>query len=116
MNSTSVPRIDLLAGIECYCTDFQATGGSIKKDNEGFRVSEIIDESVFDNVSLTQDSSHRYPLYILEKKGVDSHHALLEIRNVLGLALRVMGMKDAKARTKQYASSTQVHNIPEQRG
>jgi tRNA pseudouridine13 synthase len=115
MNSTSVPRIDLLAGIECYCTDFQATGGSIKKDNEGFRVSEIIDESVFDNVSLTQDSSHRYPLYILEKKGVDSHHALLEIRNDLGLALRVMGMKDAKARTKQYASSTQVHNIPEQR-
>jgi tRNA pseudouridine13 synthase len=115
MNSTSVPRIDILAGIECYCTGFQPIGGSIKKDNEGFRVSEIVDESVFDSASLIQNSSHRYPLYILEKKGVDSHHALLEIRNDLGLALRVTGMKDAKATTKQYASSMQVHNIPKQR-
>src|SRR5919107_4814995 len=115
MKSGSVPRIDQLAGIGCYCTDFQSIGGLIKKDNEGFRVSEIIDQSIFENVSLVQNSSHRYPLYILEKQGVDSRHALLEIRNDLGLALRVMGMKDAKARTKQYASSTQVHNIPEQR-
>lgn len=115
MKSGSVPRIDQLAGIGCYCTDFQSIGGLIKKDNEGFRVSEIIDQSVFENVSLVQNSSHRYPLYTLEKKGIDSHHALLEIRNDLGLALRIMGMKDAKATTKQYASSMQVHNIPKQK-
>ena len=114
MNNTSVPRIEQLAGIECYCTDFQETGGSIKQDNEGFRVSEIIDESVFGNLSPIQDSYHRYPLYILEKKGVDSHHAILEVRKELGLELKVMGMKDAKATTKQFASSIQVHKIPKQ--
>ena len=114
MNNNSVPRIEQLAGIECYCTDFQETGGSIKQDNEGFRVSEIIDESVFGNLSPIQDSYHRYPLYILEKKGVDSHHAILEVRKELGLELKVMGMKDAKATTKQYASSIQVHKIPKQ--
>ena len=46
MKSGSVPRIDQLAGIGCYCTDFQPIGGLIKKDNEGFRVSEIIDRSI----------------------------------------------------------------------
>src|SRR5919108_5588335 len=114
MNDKSVPRIDRLAGIECYCTNFQKLGGSIKKDNEGFRVSEIINESILTNLSPFQDSSHRYPLYILEKKGIDSHHALLEVRKDLGLELRVMGMKDAKATTRQYASSIQAHNIPKQ--
>jgi tRNA pseudouridine13 synthase len=115
MNNKSVPRIDRLAGIECYCTDFRETGGSIRKDNEGFRVSEIIKESVLVDLSLIQDPSHRYPLYILEKKGIDSHHALLEVRKDLGLNLRVMGMKDAKATTKQYASSMQVNNVPKQK-
>src|SRR5919109_5804 len=114
MDNKSVPRIDRLAGIECYCTNFKKLGGSIKKDNEGFRVSEIINESIITDLSPIQDSLHRYPLYILEKKGIDSHHALLEIRKNLGLELRVMGMKDAKATTRQYASSIQVHNIPKQ--
>ena len=114
MNNKSVPRIDRLAGIECYCTNFQKLGGSIKKDNEGFTVSEIINESILTDLSPIQDSLHRYPLYILEKKGIDSHHALLEVRKDLGLELRVMGMKDAKATTRQYASSIQVHNIPKQ--
>src|ERR671924_1124093 len=114
MNDKSVPRIDRLAGIECYCTNFQKLGGSIKKDNEGFRVSEIINESILTDLSPIQDSLHRYPLYILEKKGIDSHHALLEIRKDLGLELRVMGKKDAKATTRQYASSIQVYNIPKQ--
>ena len=114
MDNKSVPRIDRLAGIECYCTNFKKLGGSIKKDNEGFRVSEIINESIITDLSPIQDSLHRYPLYILEKKGIDSHHALLEVRKDLGLELRVMGMKDAKATTRQYASSIQAHNIPKQ--
>src|SRR5215208_4109749 len=114
MDNKSVPRIDRLAGIECYCTNFQKLGGSIKKNNEGFRVSEIINESIITDLSPIQDSLHRYPLYVLEKKGIDSHHAVLEVRKDLGLELRVMGMKDAKATTRQYASSIQVHNIPKQ--
>ncbi|HJY15041.1 MAG TPA: tRNA pseudouridine(13) synthase TruD [Nitrososphaeraceae archaeon] len=110
----SVPKIDRLAGMECYCTDFRGIGGSIRKDNEGFRVSEIINESVFVGLSPVQDNLHKYPLYLLEKKGIDSHHALVEIKKDLGLDLRIMGMKDAKATTRQYASSTRIDNVPMQ--
>ena len=37
-----------------------------------FRVSEIIDRSVFNDLSSVQDQFHRYPLYILEKSNIDS--------------------------------------------
>jgi tRNA pseudouridine13 synthase len=110
----SVPKIDRLAGMECYCTDFRGIGGSIRKDNEGFRVSEIINESILVGLSPVKDLLHKYPLYLLEKKGIDSHHALVEIKKDLGLDLRIMGMKDAKATTRQYASSTRIANVPNQ--
>jgi tRNA pseudouridine13 synthase len=110
----SVPKIDRLAGIEYYCTDFKEIGGSIRKDNEGFRVSEIINETILVGLSPVKDLLHKYPLYILEKKGIDSHHALVEIKKDLGLDLRIMGMKDAKATTKQYASAKRTDNVPKQ--
>jgi tRNA pseudouridine13 synthase len=110
----SVPKIDRLAGMECYCTDFRGIGGSIRKDNEGFRVSEIINESILVGLSPVKDLLHKYPLYLLEKKGIDSHHALVEIKKDLGLDLRIMGMKDAKATARQYASSTRIANVPNQ--
>jgi tRNA pseudouridine13 synthase len=110
----SVPKIDRLAGMECYCTDFRGIGGSIREDNEGFRVSEIINGSILVGLSPVKDLLHKYPLYLLEKKGIDSHHALVEIKKDLGLDLRIMGMKDAKATARQYASSTRIANVPNQ--
>ncbi|SRR5581483_11440858 len=107
-----VPRIDKLAGIECYCTSFKGTGGSIKQGSEGFRVSELVDESLADNVSQSYDERHRYPLYILEKKDIDSNHALIEIERELRVRLRVMGIKDAKATTKQYAGMERAAKNP----
>ena len=106
-----VPKIDKLAGIECYCTDYRGIGGSIKHSNEEFRVSEIIDRSFLANISSIQGDHHKYPLYILEKRNIDSNHAIFEIRRKLGIKLKVIGLKDAKAVTKQYASSEQTKNI-----
>src|SRR4029078_2673364 len=100
---SSVPKIDLLAGIECYCTSFKGTGGSIKQGSELFRVSELVDDSLSENVSPTYDERHRYPLYVLEKKDIDSNHALIEIERELQVRLMVMGINDAKATTRQYA-------------
>jgi tRNA pseudouridine13 synthase len=110
MNS-QVPKIEKLAGIECYCTDYKGIGGSIKRSSEEFRVSEIIDTSFLANISSVQDKHHKYPLYILEKRNIDSNHAIFEIRSKLGIKLKVIGLKDAKAVTKQYASSEQTKNI-----
>src|ERR671925_1391566 len=107
----SVPQIDLLAGIDCYCTSFAGTGGSIKQQgSEGFRVSELVDESL--DISMSYDDGHRYPLYVLEKRDVDSNHALFEIERELHMRLRVMGIKDAKAVTMQYAGMEQVMRNP----
>jgi tRNA pseudouridine13 synthase len=106
----SVPRIESLAGIDCYCTSFAGTGGSIKQGSEGFRVSELVDESL--DISLSYDDGHRYPLYVLEKHDIDSNHALFEIERELHMKLRVMGIKDAKAVTTQYAGMERMVRNP----
>jgi tRNA pseudouridine13 synthase len=106
----SVPQIESLAGIDCYCTSFAGTGGSIKQGSEGFRVSELVDESL--DISLSYDDGHRYPLYVLKKHDIDSNHALFEIERELHMKLRVMGIKDAKAVTTQYAGMERVVRNP----
>jgi len=106
----SVPRIDSLAGIDCYCTSFAGIGGSIKQRSDGFRVVELADESL--DISLSYDESHRYPLYVLEKHDIDSNHALFEIEHELHMRLRIMGIKDSKAATMQYAGMERVIRNP----
>src|SRR5919107_2211249 len=106
----SVPRIDSLAGIECYCTSFAGTSGSIKQRSGGFKVFELADESL--DISLSYDEKHRYPLYVLEKQDIDSNHALFEIERELHMRFRVMGIKDAKAVTTQYAGMERVMRNP----
>ena len=106
----SVPQIDSLAGMDCYCTSFAGIGGSIKHGSEGFRVSELVDESL--DISLSYDENHHYPLYVLEKQDIDSNHALFEIERELHMRFRVMGIKDAKAVTSQYAGMERVMRNP----
>ncbi|HXG06318.1 MAG TPA: tRNA pseudouridine(13) synthase TruD, partial [Nitrososphaera sp.] len=110
--SSPVPKVDRLAGIGCYCTNFAGTGGSIKRESESFRVSEVIDQSLADSISQVFDDRHRYPIYLLEKRDIDSNHALLEIQRECGIRLRVMGIKDAKAVTTQYAGSDRIMRTP----
>jgi tRNA pseudouridine13 synthase len=107
-----VPKIDRLAGIECYCTSFAGTGGSIKQWSEGFRVSELVDGSLAGSISPAFDDRYRYPLYVLEKRDIDSNHALFEIERECRIKLRVMGIKDAKAVTTQYAGADKVMRNP----
>ncbi len=112
MSSPPAPKIDLMAGIECYCcSDFPGIGGAIKQDSSSFRVSEIVDESSL-GVSKEFGGAQRYPLYLLEKEGVDSNHALFEIEHEHHIRLRVMGIKDAKATTSQYAGAERVWQNP----
>jgi tRNA pseudouridine13 synthase len=107
-----VPKIDKLAGIECYCTSFAGISGSIKQGSEGFRVSELVDESLAGSISPHFDDRHRYPIYVLEKRDIDSNHALFEIERECRIRLRVMGIKDAKAVTTQYASADRAIRNP----
>ncbi len=110
----SVPEIDFQAGMECYCTNFAGINGTIKETNEAFQVSEIIDYTFFKPpyFSSVQNNEHKFPLYLLEKHNIDSNHAVIEIKKQSGLKLRIMGIKDAKAETSQYASCEQTRNLP----
>lgn len=110
-----VPKIDAMAGMGCYCTEFAGIGGSIKQDSASFRVSELVDDSLIAGMKKEFGGPHRYPLYLLEKEGIDSNHALFEIERAHRLRLRVMGIKDAKAVTSQYAGSDRVwQNAPKE--
>src|SRR5919202_1500157 len=110
MKMCCVPKIDRLAGIRCYCTDFDGICGFIKQNNTSFRVSEIIDDSFLIDLSAVPNSTHKVPCDILDKRNIDSNHALFEIKRELGIRLKILGIKDSKAITKQYASSEQISN------
>ena len=99
-----VPNIDRMAGIEIYSTKFDGIGGSIKVKNEDFKVLELLVESISRDISKNSDNSYRFPVLLLQKKGLDSNHAIIEISNVLGTRVRVLGIKDSKAVTTQYAT------------
>jgi len=100
----TVPAIDSFIGMEVYSTDIQGIDGSIKRATDQFIVEELLD-----NVSLdlkeVSDDQHVYPLYLLQKEGVDSSHAIKETELATGLKFKAVGLKDAKATTKQYVSS-----------
>lgn len=90
----SVPTIDRMAGIELYSTHFVGIGGSIKVKNEDFKVIELLSESISKDISKIPDTSYRFPLLLLNKKGLDSNHAIMEIFNELGTRIRVLGIKE----------------------
>jgi tRNA pseudouridine13 synthase len=102
----SSPDIDKLAGIEYYTTEFNGIGGTIKKNTEDFHVQEIINNIFLKQISPEQTTSNIFPVYEIRKKGMDSSHAVLTLRKKTGLDLKIVGIKDAKATTIQYASSS----------
>ena len=100
-----VPNIDKMAGIKLYSTRFEGIGGSIKLKNEDFKVLELLVDSISNNISSFTDKSYRFPVFLLHKSGMDSNHAIIEISNQLGTRIKVLGIKDSKADTTQYATS-----------
>ncbi|HSA75594.1 MAG TPA: tRNA pseudouridine(13) synthase TruD [Candidatus Nitrosocosmicus sp.] len=104
------PEIDKLAGIDYYTTSINGIGGQIKKNYIDFFVREIICDNFLQQLSSTPANNFCFPIYKIEKKGIDSSHAVMLLRNKSGLNLKIIGMKDAKATTIQYASSNRSIN------
>jgi tRNA pseudouridine13 synthase len=100
----SSPEIDRLAGIEYYTTLIDGIGGHIKKNYEDFSVREMVSERFLNQLNPVPESKFPFPIYMIEKKGIDSSHAILLLKKKTGLNLKIVGMKDAKATTVQYAS------------
>ncbi|MDQ4073659.1 MAG: tRNA pseudouridine(13) synthase TruD [Thermoproteota archaeon] len=99
------PEIDQLAGIEYYSTNFTGVGGEIKKNNNDFNVIELIDKNFISQLTPRQEKNELFAIFKIEKNGIDSNHAVILLKKRLGINFKIMGIKDAKASTLQYAST-----------
>lgn len=99
------PEIDRYAGIEFYSTSFEGIGGVIKKNNDDFEVKELIYQDFLDKLTPISITKNKIPIYGISKKGIDSNHAIILLQKKLGINFKIIGIKDAKATTFQYAST-----------
>ena len=97
-----IPKIDSELGISVYTTNFPGCGGTIKKQNEDFIVSEIISEKAHSQIH----SEFGYAVCKLKKNGIDTTHALSEIFKKYGIRFKSLGLKDASAITEQFVVTT----------
>jgi len=104
-----IPKIDLELGLSVYSTKFQGSCGKIKLRNEDFKVKEIISNKSKKSIN----SNDGLAVYLLKKNGIDTTHALGDIKKRLGLELKSLGLKDSSAVTEQYVFSTSKIKSPE---
>lgn len=107
MVTYDVPEVDRKIGIKLYSTSSPGTGGFIKGSLDDFKVFEILHNSIVDDYSLFRNGKYKFPLFSLQKAGLDSNHALIEIKKILGINLRCLGIKDSKAISTQFCTTDQ---------
>ena len=93
-----IPQIDKEIGISVYTTNSSFVQGKIKQNENDFLVREVLSEKaigLFDNLD-------GHAVYLLKKFGIDTNHALIDIKKRYGLVLKALGLKDANAKTEQY--------------
>ena len=96
-----IPRLDSQIGIFIYTTNFIGVGGKIRSTPEDFQVQEIIS-----NKAQNLINNHEgYAVYKLQKRRIDTNHALSDIFRKKGLRLKSLGLKDASAITEQFVCS-----------
>ncbi|WP_299292919.1 tRNA pseudouridine(13) synthase TruD [Nitrosopumilus sp.] len=93
-----IPDLDSQIGINVYSTSFDGIGGKIRNSPEDFEVSEVISEKIKNSINSEGD----YAVYKLQKRKIDTNHALSDIFRKKGLRVKSLGLKDASAVTQQY--------------
>ena len=103
-----IPKIDHELGLSVYSTKFPGCSGKIKLQNEDFKVKEIISEK---SKKLISDNDG-FAVYLLKKNGIDTTHALADVKKRFGLVLKSLGLKDSSAVTEQYVySMTKINPV-----
>lgn len=93
-----IPDLDSQIGINVYSTSSNGIGGTIRNSPEDFEVSEVISEKIKNSIKPEGD----YAVYKLQKRKIDTNHALSDIFRKKGLRVKSLGLKDASAATEQY--------------
>jgi len=104
-----IPKIDHDLGLTVYSTNFIGCRGRIKLQNEDFKVREIILDKIISSIN----NKDGFAVYLLKKNGIDTTHALSDIKKRIGLELKSLGLKDSSAVTEQFVFSTHKTKSPE---
>ena len=96
-----IPEIDCIIGLLNYSTEFRGCGGRIKQSLQDFEVTEVLNSRTESSICNDGD----YPVYHLNKSGIDTRNAISAIYKRTGIRLRSLGNKDARAITTQYVYS-----------
>ncbi|WP_316504606.1 tRNA pseudouridine(13) synthase TruD [Nitrosopumilus sp.] len=96
-----IPDLDSQIGILIYTTKFGGVGGKIRTDPEDFHVQEMLSKKAQDSIN----SNKGYAVYKLQKRKIDTNHALSDIFRKTGIRLKSLGLKDASAITEQFVCS-----------
>jgi tRNA pseudouridine13 synthase len=104
--------IDNKIGIYAYSTDCKGIGGKIRNNTSDFDVQELLDPQILSNISYSPTTENRFPIYILEKNGIDTPHALQEIKHKLGWRAHYLGLKDSRAKSSQFISPMNLKKPP----
>ena len=97
-----IPKIDRELGISVYSTESKGCGGKIKLQNDDFKVTEIISKK---SENAINNDNNGLPVYLLKKNGIDTTHALSDIKKKFFISLKSLGLKDSSAVTEQYVYS-----------
>jgi tRNA pseudouridine13 synthase len=108
-----VPALDKELGLEVYLTETEGIGGRLRERAEDFVVEEIplgdssIEEFTSHSLSRVPSKYEKYAISLLEKRGIDTIHAVSVIAQRLHLdeeEIGYCGLKDAKAISRQLVS------------
>ncbi len=110
MKTSILNNLDSKLGIYGYSTNFQGIGGKIKKSFKDFKVEELLNPIISSSITEKPSSTNIYPIFKLVKEGVDTIHAVKNIKKNLGWDVNYLGLKDKKAQTVQYISPKRLKN------
>ena len=108
--------IEKIMGIQFYSSLTEGIGGKLRKYPEDFIVEEILPDGRIipiedENFKLGNDEAGLFTEFILIKKDIESHRALLDIAKVLKKPvedIKIAGTKDKSAFTSQKATIWRV--------
>jgi tRNA pseudouridine13 synthase len=117
-----VPQLEKDLGIEVYATRTKGIGGVIRFSFDDFVVEEVLldnsratvskERNLSLKISLVPVAWKKYLICVMVKRGWDTLLAVRRIAQQLGVdfnAVKVAGIKDAKALTAQHISLRNVH-------
>ncbi|MDA4127991.1 MAG: tRNA pseudouridine(13) synthase TruD [Thaumarchaeota archaeon] len=99
------PDVDLQVGMRTYGTQTAPCPARIRVKEDDFRVEEILRDGFTAEVG-----EGAFPLYRVEKRGIDSFHMARIVSSALKSRVSIAGIKDKKAATLQYLTPTSIHS------